>query len=110
MVAVVAVLAPITYAVMLGIERIFPARGLPEIRGWLAKGVLFFVFRTSATGLIAVLAAHACTAPPLFDARSLGAIGGGFAGFLIADFVLYGAHRLCHVLPFLWRWVHQMHH
>jgi sterol desaturase/sphingolipid hydroxylase (fatty acid hydroxylase superfamily) len=30
--------------------------------------------------------------------------------YLAGDLVNYGAHRLMHTVPWLWRWTHQMHH
>jgi sterol desaturase/sphingolipid hydroxylase (fatty acid hydroxylase superfamily) len=107
---VLAVLAPITYVAMLGLERVFPAQALPRVRGWLAKGVLFFVLGTTTTAALAVLAARAFATPLLVDTRGIGSIASGLLGFVVADFIAYGVHRLLHVMPFLWRWVHQMHH
>jgi sterol desaturase/sphingolipid hydroxylase (fatty acid hydroxylase superfamily) len=108
--AVLAVLVPITYVAMLAIERLYPARELPRVRRWLLKGTVFFVLGTAAVFGLAVTGARLGSRPVLLDTQMLGPIASGLLGFVIADFVAYGVHRALHVVPFLWRWVHQMHH
>jgi sterol desaturase/sphingolipid hydroxylase (fatty acid hydroxylase superfamily) len=105
-----AVLIPVTFVVMLLLERVFPARKLPPIRGWLWKGIAFFVIGSVIgaaipAGIAAALGSHA-----LLDLRNLGTIGGAVVAFLAADLVGYFVHRVEHNVPWLWRWTHQLHH
>jgi sterol desaturase/sphingolipid hydroxylase (fatty acid hydroxylase superfamily) len=46
----------------------------------------------------------------LWSADRLGLIGGAVAGYVIITFIYYWWHRARHASPFLWRWLHQLHH
>jgi sterol desaturase/sphingolipid hydroxylase (fatty acid hydroxylase superfamily) len=104
------ILVPGTFVLALVLERLFPARQLPRVRGWLLKGIVAFVLSGMLSGLIpmALTAASAGWTP--LHLGSLGTFGGAVIGFLVGDFAGYGVHRLMHNVPFLWRWTHQMHH
>jgi sterol desaturase/sphingolipid hydroxylase (fatty acid hydroxylase superfamily) len=101
---------PASFIVALVIERLFPARPLPRVRGWLWKGLGFFAFTGVVnTVLPAVIAKVVGERAPL-DLSGLGVVLGGIVGFVVSDFVGYWIHRLMHRVPALWRWTHQMHH
>ena len=108
--------APITwgvlalFATLATIETLRPSRAWPALRGWRAKGVLFFLLTlvlSAATPLLwdAWFAEHR-----LFDLTGLGHVGGAIVGILVFQGVLYFWHRALHEVPFLWRAMHQMHH
>jgi sterol desaturase/sphingolipid hydroxylase (fatty acid hydroxylase superfamily) len=40
----------------------------------------------------------------------LGTTGGAILGYFVITFVYYWWHRWRHEVPFLWRWLHQVHH
>ena len=108
--AILTLLIPVTFLVMLALERAFPARPLPVVKGWLLKGFAFFFLTAVINALVpAALAALVGDRAPLRLAW-LGTALGGLVGFLASDLVAYGVHRLLHNVPFLWRWTHQMHH
>jgi sterol desaturase/sphingolipid hydroxylase (fatty acid hydroxylase superfamily) len=91
-------------------ERLRPARPLPAVAGWRAKGTFFFLFGVALSSS-APLAWDAWLAEyRLIDARRLGDAGGAAAGFLVYQLLAYAWHRAMHRFPFLWRWFHQMHH
>jgi len=107
----VPILIPFTFALLIVLERVFPARPLPQVRFWVLKGAVFFV----VTGLIssivpvlltAVLRGHA---PVHLDAQ-MGLVPAGILGVLLGDLLWYFTHRTMHNVPWLWRWTHQMHH
>src|SRR4051812_12629042 len=107
---IVFILFPVTFIVMLILERIFPARTLPKVRFWLLKGILFFIMGAILGGLVpAIIAAPVQAYAPL-HLGALGTVFGGILAFLATDIVAYGVHRTLHNVPFLWRWTHQMHH
>jgi sterol desaturase/sphingolipid hydroxylase (fatty acid hydroxylase superfamily) len=107
---IIGIAIPASFVLALVVERLFPARPLPRVRGWLWKGLAFFAFTGAVNSLLPVLVAKVVgDRAPLHLAR-FGTIAGAIAGFLVADFVGYWIHRLMHRVPRLWRWTHQMHH
>jgi sterol desaturase/sphingolipid hydroxylase (fatty acid hydroxylase superfamily) len=107
---IVGILIPSTYVVMLILERLFPARKLPKVRGWLLKGIAFFVMTGVLASVIPALLASAVAGHAPLRLSGLGTVLGGIVAFLAADIVGYGLHRLMHNVPSLWRWTHQIHH
>jgi sterol desaturase/sphingolipid hydroxylase (fatty acid hydroxylase superfamily) len=104
------VLIPATYAVMSILEHQFPGRPLPRVRGWFAKGLIFFVITSAISMAIPALVATALGSYAPIDLSGLGLVPAAVIAFLVSDVVLYAVHRLLHRVPFLWRWTHQMHH
>jgi sterol desaturase/sphingolipid hydroxylase (fatty acid hydroxylase superfamily) len=104
------VLIPLTFVAMLALERLFPAQPLPRVRGWLLKGILFFVLGGAFASLLPALVTSLLGEHAPFNLSGLGTVVGGLVGFVAADLVSYAVHRLFHNVPFLWRWAHQMHH
>lgn len=107
---IVAVLIPLTFVLMLAIERAFPGRPLPRIRGWLLKGIAFFVMSAAINAIVPALLATAIAPHAPLHLAVLGPVLGAIVAFLAADVVAYAVHRLLHNVPLLWRWTHQMHH
>ena len=101
---------PVTFILMLVLERLFPGRPQPKVRFWALKGLLLFVMCAALGGALPavlgiVLARHApfhLTMVPLPVAAVV--------VWLLGDFINYFVHRVMHNVPFLWRWTHQMHH
>jgi sterol desaturase/sphingolipid hydroxylase (fatty acid hydroxylase superfamily) len=106
---VLPILIPATYVLLLVLERLFPARPLPKVKGWLLKGIVFFVLTGAMASVFPALAAMAVGKHTL-DLKGLGVVPGALVGYLVADAVGYAIHRLLHNVPWLWRWTHQMHH
>lgn len=107
---ILGLLIPVTFAVMILLERVFPARPLPRVRWWLLKGIVFFflgggIGAAIPAGIAVLLGGHT-----LVDLRRIGTIGGALVAFLAADLVGYFVHRVEHNVPWLWRWTHQLHH
>jgi sterol desaturase/sphingolipid hydroxylase (fatty acid hydroxylase superfamily) len=107
---IVAGLIPVTFVALLLVERSFPARELPRVDGWTKKGILFFFvtgfFQIAAPALVALGISHGT---PLHLA-TLG-LAPCVALLLVSCEVLsYTVHRTLHVVPWLWRWTHQLHH
>ncbi len=107
---ILGIMIPVTFVLMLVVERLFPARELPKVRGWLLKGILFFFMTAVINSFVPALLASALGEHAPLHLAGLGVVAGGIVGFLGTDVVAYGVHRLLHNVPFLWRWTHQMHH
>jgi sterol desaturase/sphingolipid hydroxylase (fatty acid hydroxylase superfamily) len=107
---IIGIAIPGSFVLALIAERLFPARQLPRVRGWLVKGLLFFTFTGLVNALVPALVAKVVGDRAPLHLAGLGTVGGAIVGFLVADFVGYWIHRTMHRLPWLWRWTHQMHH
>jgi len=106
----ISILFPVTFILALVLERVVPARPLPKVKGWLWKGLAFFVLSAVLGGVVPVLLADSVATHAPFQLAWLGAGYGALLAFVVADLLGYGLHRLLHGVPFLWRWTHQMHH
>jgi sterol desaturase/sphingolipid hydroxylase (fatty acid hydroxylase superfamily) len=98
------------YLALVALEAFVPARPLPEVRGWVARGLIAFVaFFYLSTYL--PLAWDASLAPfQLLDLTSLGTVAGAAVGVLVYELAVYWWHRAMHRFTPLWRVFHQMHH
>jgi len=98
-------------AVLMGIiERLFPGRVLPEVRGWRIRSTLL-----NACHAVVVVGGGFWLQPWLesirpWSADGLGTVGGATLGYLVATFIYYWWHRARHEIPWLWRTLHQVHH
>jgi sterol desaturase/sphingolipid hydroxylase (fatty acid hydroxylase superfamily) len=108
--AILPILIPSTFLALLLMERLLPGRPLPRVRWWLLKGLFFCTLTGAISGAAGALVAKALGGHTLFHLEALPALAGALVGFVVADFFNYWMHRAMHTVPFLWRWMHQMHH
>lgn len=108
--AIVTPLIPIVYVLCLLLERLFPARPLPKVKGWLLRGALSFVMTGVINALLPMLVVSLLAGRSLLHLAALGTVGGAVLAFVVTDFLAYGLHRLMHNVHFIWRWTHQAHH
>ncbi len=108
--AIVTALIPALFALCLVLERVFPARKLPPIKGHLLRGILSFFVSGLINGLVPMLVVGALAGRSLFHFSGLGVIAGALFAFVVTDFFSYWLHRLMHNVHFIWRWTHQVHH
>ena len=101
---------PSIFVVLLVAERIWPARPLPKVAWWRAKGAAFFVAMMAIASFAPLLWADFVYAHRLMDLDWLGVAGGAALAFVVLQLVQYGWHRLMHGWAPLWRLFHQMHH
>lgn len=99
-----------SYALLLALDVVFPARSYMRPRLWRLKGLAFFVVSIGLFSVLpfvwdAYLGAHR-----LVDASALGTWGGAFVGLLTLQFCSYWWHRTLHRTPLLFRYFHQLHH
>ncbi len=109
--AVLTLLIPVLFLALLALERLFPARPLPHVKGWVAKSFPFFVMTGAINVLVPALIADLVgkVAHPL-DLRVLGLAAGMLVVVVASEVVTYGVHRALHRVPWVWRWTHQLHH
>lgn len=108
--AILNALVPVTFFAMLGLERVFPARRLPTVKAWLAKGIAWFFLSGVLNGVIPALIVHGASSLHLVRPSPLGTLSGALVAFLLADLLNYAIHRWMHRVDVVWRYTHQMHH
>jgi sterol desaturase/sphingolipid hydroxylase (fatty acid hydroxylase superfamily) len=99
-----------SFAAFLIVERIVPARRLPRVPRWLAKGIAFFVMVAALNAIIPAVALQLLGDFTVFHLHGLGTLGGALVMLLASDFLGYAIHRGLHTSERVWRWTHQMHH
>ncbi|WP_372524896.1 sterol desaturase family protein [Piscinibacter sp.] len=108
---IVGPLVPITYLVMLAIEKWRPARAFPPRRGWAWLGMAFLVLMGVVATVVPLLVpAQWLASHRLIDGSGLGVVGGTVIGYVVLSGLSYIYHRTAHTMPLLWRLTHQIHH
>jgi sterol desaturase/sphingolipid hydroxylase (fatty acid hydroxylase superfamily) len=108
--AILPVLIPVFFVLGLVLERLFPARKLPQVKGWWLRGVLSFLVIGGINAMLPLAVVTALGGRSLFHFTGLGLAGGALLAFVVTDFFGYWLHRLMHNVQLVWRWTHQMHH
>jgi sterol desaturase/sphingolipid hydroxylase (fatty acid hydroxylase superfamily) len=106
----IAVIVTALFAIFAALDYLTPARALPRVAFWRARGFLSFVlyFAAAFAGPMiwdATIAEHT-----IFDASRLPLWAQIVGGFLILELGVYLWHRTMHHVELLWRGVHQFHH
>lgn len=99
------------YPLMMGIERLWPARRFPKIPHWNTIGIVGFLYIGALNAaVLAILPAAWFAERKLFDLASLGLVGSVVIGHLLITLAMYTWHRATHEINLLWRGFHQLHH
>jgi len=108
---IVGLLVPVTYFVMLAIERWRPARVFPPRKGWAWIGVAFLVLLGTISTVVPLALDPAWLASHRWlDGNRLGVAGGVVVGWIVLSGVTYVVHRTFHATDWLWPLTHQLHH
>jgi len=99
-----------SYAVLVLLDFVRPARELTQVRFWRLKGFFFFVLNVGLFSTLPFLWDGFLGEHRLIDATGLGVGFGALVGLLALQLFSYVWHRSMHNVPFLWRYFHQMHH
>lgn len=91
-------------------EALAPARPLPAVAGWKARGLAAFTLFFCMSSYLPLLWSEKLARFQLFDFTGLGTWGGALVGLLVYEAGVYGWHRGMHASDFLWRGFHQLHH
>jgi sterol desaturase/sphingolipid hydroxylase (fatty acid hydroxylase superfamily) len=98
------------YAALIGWEALAPARALPHVDGWKARGLAAFAVYFLLSSYLPVLWTEHLARYRLLDLSALGTWGGALVGLLVYESGVYAWHRSMHRWNGLWRAFHQMHH
>jgi sterol desaturase/sphingolipid hydroxylase (fatty acid hydroxylase superfamily) len=107
---IIGILIPSSFVVFLLVERALRAQQLPRVRGWLWKGLAFFLLTGVVNSALPALLAQVLDSHSLLHLAGVNVLASALLGFLVADFVGYWVHRTMHRVPAIWRWTHQLHH
>jgi sterol desaturase/sphingolipid hydroxylase (fatty acid hydroxylase superfamily) len=98
------------YAGLLLLEFRFPARQLPKIDSWFARGIGSFIVYFYLSSYLPLFFTAQLSEVQLWDLSGLGDFGGAILGILAYELCVWGWHRSMHKVNFLWRIFHQFHH
>lgn len=98
------------FGVLMLVESLLPARPLPQVAWWRARGIIAFLIFFLLSSYLPILWSEQLGRLQLFDLTVLGTWGGALAGLLIYEAGVYFWHRGMHGSNLLWRGFHQMHH
>jgi sterol desaturase/sphingolipid hydroxylase (fatty acid hydroxylase superfamily) len=96
--------------VMMTVELLTRGRSWPKVTGWWARAALLNGIQLGVVYLSGVAWDGWMVRHRPWSADALGVVGGAAVGYAVHTFVYYWWHRARHASPFLWRWVHQLHH
>ena len=91
-------------------EAVAPAKELPEIKGWKARGLISFAAYFYLSSYLPMITDGYLIQYQLFDLTALGTVGGTVVGVFVFQLGTWLWHRAMHASDFLWRTFHQMHH
>ena len=100
----------VTAILMIAIEWVSPGRIFPRTPHWKARALVFNSLQAATSFLGAVTWDLWLPNFYLLNTASLDFWLQVAIGYLLITFVYYWWHRARHQVPFLWRWLHQLHH
>ena len=95
---------------MMIVEARHPGRPFPKVAHWYARALTFNAIQALSVFTVGRVADGFFQTHREGLLGGLGPISGALVGYLIHSFVYYWWHRWRHEVPFLWRWIHQLHH
>ena len=95
---------------MLASEVLRPGRAFPKVRGWWPRAWLLISVQAAVTWTATATWDRWLPAAALWRVGSNGAALDALIGYVTLTFVYYWWHRARHEVPFLWRYLHQVHH
>lgn len=108
---IIVLLVPVSFIVMLVIERIWPARKFPKVPYWHGIGIGLFIYAAAMNTVLPLLVPEQWLRDQrLFNLSALGLLPSVLLGHMVITFGTYVWHRASHEFTPLWRGFHQLHH
>ena len=98
------------YGALILLEALFPARPLPQVKGWRTRALVVFVVYFFASSYLPLLWGETLARYQLFNLEALNPFVGAGLGVLAYELLVYVWHRTMHRVHWIWRSFHQMHH
>jgi sterol desaturase/sphingolipid hydroxylase (fatty acid hydroxylase superfamily) len=96
--------------VMMAIEASRPGRSWPRVADWWWRVALLNAAQAGVVWLAGRTWHRWLMKRQPWSAEWMGEVLGAWFGYFVITFVYYWWHRWRHEVPFLWRWIHQLHH
>jgi sterol desaturase/sphingolipid hydroxylase (fatty acid hydroxylase superfamily) len=98
------------YGALILLEALFPARALPQVRGWKTRALVVFTCYFFLSSYLPLLWGDTLARFQLFDLAEINPFVGAGIGVLLFEFFVYVWHRTMHRVHWIWLSFHQMHH
>lgn len=95
---------------MMLVEHFAPGRRLERVQGWYPRAILLNVIQAAVAYLSTATWNRWFPEFARWHAGGFGFLPDALLGYVAITFVYYWWHRARHENPFLWRWLHQIHH
>jgi sterol desaturase/sphingolipid hydroxylase (fatty acid hydroxylase superfamily) len=95
---------------MMVMERARPGVQQPRVRGFWWRAIAASVVQAGCVQVLAPVWDRYLLGHRPWSAATLGHAAGALLGYLVLTLVYYFWHRARHEVPWLWRWLHQLHH
>ena len=100
----------ITAIVMILYEYKQPGRTFPKVRNWWLRALFFNSLQVATVYLAGLTWDKWMLEISSSHLRTLNDFWGSLIAYFVITFFFYWWHRWRHSSPFLWRWIHQVHH
>lgn len=98
------------YGALILLEALFPARPLPQVKGWKTRALVVFACYFFLSSYLPLLWGDTLGQYQLFNLEGLNPWIGAGLGVLVYELLVYFWHRIMHRVHWIWRSFHQMHH
>jgi sterol desaturase/sphingolipid hydroxylase (fatty acid hydroxylase superfamily) len=98
------------YGALILLEALFPARALPQVKGWKTRALVVFTCYFFLSSYLPLLWGDTLARFQLFNLEALNPFVGAGIGVLLFEFFVYVWHRTMHRVHWIWLSFHQMHH
>lgn len=95
---------------MMVMERARPGVQQPRVRGFWWRAIAASAVQAGCVQALAPVWDRYLLGHRPWSAATLGHAAGALLGYLVLTLVYYFWHRARHEVPWLWRWLHQLHH
>ncbi len=106
----VPVIVLIAALLMMWAELRRPGRHWPRVKGWWGRALVFNGLQAGIVYAFGMGFEAWLENQSLWKLAEMGTLTGTIVGYLVMTFLFYWWHRARHEIPFLWRWLHQLHH
>jgi sterol desaturase/sphingolipid hydroxylase (fatty acid hydroxylase superfamily) len=98
------------YGALILVEALFPARTLPQVKGWKTRSLVVFSCYFLLSSYLPLLWGGTLARFQLFELAAMNPFVAASIGVLAYELLVWAWHRAMHRVQWLWLSCHQMHH